>query len=104
MTAAPDTKLIEETITIAVTKEEMNTAYWKRKFEQLKELKTTEAETNFDLLKEQTADRISSMQKTIEFLEGKIGMRADEIASRDDLIMAEKKLKVKEKVRCSKAI
>ena len=65
----------------------------------LSQLQTTEAETNFDLLREQTADRISSMQKTIEFLEDKIGMRADEIASKEELLMVEKKLRAKEKVR-----
>eukprot|EP00518_Triparma_eleuthera_P000895 CAMPEP_0182457582 /NCGR_PEP_ID=MMETSP1319-20130603/3132_1 /TAXON_ID=172717 /ORGANISM="Bolidomonas pacifica, Strain RCC208" /LENGTH=246 /DNA_ID=CAMNT_0024656087 /DNA_START=78 /DNA_END=818 /DNA_ORIENTATION=- len=97
MTTAPDAKLVEETITIKVTEEQMNTAYWKKKFEELKKLQTTEAETNFDLLREQTADRISSMQKTIEFLEDKIGMRADEIASKDELLMVEKKLRAKEK-------
>ena len=63
------------------------------------QLQTSEAETNFDLLREQTADRIGSMQKTIAFLEDKIGMRADEIASKDELLMVEKKLKAKEKVR-----
>ena len=39
MTMAPNAKLVEETITINVTKEQMNTAYWKKKFEELKKVR-----------------------------------------------------------------
>jgi len=73
-------------------------AYWKMKFEELKSLKTSAVEDSYRALKEQTRDQIKTYKDTINFLESKLGLKASEIASTTDLLMAERKVAQKERI------
>ncbi|GMH50055.1 hypothetical protein TL16_g00681 [Triparma laevis f. inornata] len=99
MTKGPTPELVAETINIAVEKENLDTSFWKTKYEELAASVETDSATNFELLQEQTKDRMAAMKNTIAFLEEKIGMRHSEIATKQEVKISERQIAKKDKVR-----
>ena len=98
LTTKPTESEIHATINMKVDEGAKDAAYWKMKFEELKSLKTSAVEDSYRALKEQTRDQIKTYKDTINFLESKLGLKASEIASTTDLLMAERKVAQKERI------
>ncbi|GMH81751.1 hypothetical protein TrST_g11964 [Triparma strigata] len=98
LTREPTPEIVAETINVAVEKENMETSFWKTKYEELAAAAQTDAATNFELLQEQTKDRMAAMKNTIAFLEEKIGMRHSEIATKEEVNMVKRQAAKKDKL------
>ncbi|GMI44195.1 hypothetical protein TrCOL_g5265 [Triparma columacea] len=98
LTMQPTAETIQTTINQKVDVVAKDAAYWKVKFEELQELKVVGANESYKALKEQTKDQIKTYKATISFLESKLGLKASEIASTDDLLMAERKVAKQERI------